>query len=182
VVAESPGRDFFISYTGVNRPWAEWIAVQLEAAGYSTLLQAWDFRPGSDFIHEMQQATSTGGRTIAVLSPAYFGSKFSEAEWQAAFVKDPIGELGLLVPVRVQPCAPPGLLASRVYIDLVDTDEATAKQRLLDGVGESGARPTKAPFPGRPGGVAVEEPRRFPGRGPAVSNLPGTEPELLRPW
>jgi hypothetical protein len=101
VVAESPGRDFFISYTGVNRPWAEWIAVQLEAAGYSTLLQAWDFRPGSDFIHEMQQATSTGGRTIAVLSPAYFASKFSEAEWRAAFVKDPTGEQGLLVPVRV---------------------------------------------------------------------------------
>jgi hypothetical protein len=32
-VADSPGRDFFISYTGVNRLWAEWIAVQLEAAG-----------------------------------------------------------------------------------------------------------------------------------------------------
>ena len=31
-MADSPGRDFFISYTGVNRPWAEWIAVQLEAA------------------------------------------------------------------------------------------------------------------------------------------------------
>jgi hypothetical protein len=31
-VADSGGPDFFISYTGVNRPWAEWIAVQLEAA------------------------------------------------------------------------------------------------------------------------------------------------------
>jgi TIR domain len=44
-VAQGPGRGFFISYTQVNRPWAEWIAVQLEAAGYSTVLQAWDFRP-----------------------------------------------------------------------------------------------------------------------------------------
>jgi hypothetical protein len=31
-VADTEGRDFFISYTQVNRPWAEWIAVQLEAA------------------------------------------------------------------------------------------------------------------------------------------------------
>ena len=31
-MANSPGRDFFISYTAVNRSWAEWIAVQLEAA------------------------------------------------------------------------------------------------------------------------------------------------------
>jgi hypothetical protein len=62
-VADSGGRDFFISYTGVNRPWAEWIAVQLEAAGYSTVLQAWDFRPGRDFLHEMQQATSSASRS-----------------------------------------------------------------------------------------------------------------------
>jgi hypothetical protein len=44
-VADSGGRDFFISYTALNRPWAEWIAVQLEQAGYSTVLQAWDFQP-----------------------------------------------------------------------------------------------------------------------------------------
>jgi TIR domain-containing protein len=69
-VAQTPGRDFFISYTQVNRPWAEWIAVQLEAAGYTTVLQAWDFRPGSDFLHQMQQATTTAERTIAVLSLA----------------------------------------------------------------------------------------------------------------
>jgi tetratricopeptide (TPR) repeat protein len=166
-VADQPGRDFFISYTAVNRPWAEWIAVQLEQAGYTTVLQAWDFRPGQDFIHEMQQATTTAGRTVAVLSPAYFGSEFSEAEWRAAFVKDPTGEQGLLVPVRVQECAPPGLLASRVYVDLVDADEATAKRLLLAGVGELGARPTTAPFPGVARGA-----KRFPGQGPAVSNLP----------
>jgi hypothetical protein len=171
-VADSRGRDFFISYTQVNRAWAEWIAVQLEAAGYTTLLQAWDFKPGSDFLHQIQQATSTAGRTIAVLSPAYFGSEFGEAEWRAAFHKDPTGKLGLLVPVRVQPCEPPGLLASRVYVDLVDTDEATAKRLLLTGVDQSGARPTTAPFPGGPSGPTVGAPRRFPGQGPAVSNLP----------
>jgi len=44
VVDPTAGRDFFISYTGVNRPWAEWIAVQLEAAGYITVLQSFDFR------------------------------------------------------------------------------------------------------------------------------------------
>src|SRR5215212_6994495 len=145
-MADSPRRDFFMSYTGVNRSWAEWIAVQLEAAGYTTLLQAWDFRPGSDFLHQMQEATSTAGRTIAVLSPAYFGSRFGEAEWRAAFVKDPTGELRLLVPVRVQPCDPPGLLAGRVYVDLVDVDEAQARQRLLDAVDRDWPRPTTAVY------------------------------------
>jgi tetratricopeptide (TPR) repeat protein len=166
-VADRQARDFFISYTAVNRSWAEWIAVQLETAGYTTVLQAWDFRPGSDFLHQMQQATTLAGRMIAVLSPAYFGSKFGEAEWRAAFAKDPSGELGRLVPVQVQECEPPGLLASRVYIDLVDVGEEEARRRLLAGVDQSGARPTIAPFPGAVGGA-----KRFPGQGPAVSNLP----------
>jgi Tol biopolymer transport system component len=166
-MADSQGRDFFISYTAIDRAWAEWIAVQLEAAGYSTVLQAWDFRPGMGFVHEMQQAASTSGRTIAVLSPAYFGSEFGEAEWVAAFYKDPTGELGLLVPVRVQECQPPGVLATRVYIDLVDTDEATAKRRLLTGVDRSGARPTRASFPGPVAGTP-EGGMPFPGDPPST--------------
>jgi len=34
-------KDFFVSYTANDEPWAEWIAWQLEQAGYSTVLQAW---------------------------------------------------------------------------------------------------------------------------------------------
>jgi TIR domain len=58
----------------------------------TTVLQAWDFRPGSDFVHQMQQATQQADRTIAVVSRAYFGSRFGEAEWRVAFAKDPTGE------------------------------------------------------------------------------------------
>lgn len=32
--------DFFISYTGVDRPWAEWIAYVLEEEGFTTKIQA----------------------------------------------------------------------------------------------------------------------------------------------
>ncbi len=46
--------DFFISYTRIDRGWAEWIAWQLEEAGYTAVIQAWDFRPGSNFVQEMQ--------------------------------------------------------------------------------------------------------------------------------
>jgi hypothetical protein len=38
-------RDFFISYTQIDRAWAEWLAWELEAAGYTTVLQAWDMPP-----------------------------------------------------------------------------------------------------------------------------------------
>ena len=48
------GLDFFISCASGNRVWAEWIAVELERAGFSTRYQAADFRAGRDFVHEMQ--------------------------------------------------------------------------------------------------------------------------------
>jgi tetratricopeptide (TPR) repeat protein len=169
--------DVFVSYTGADQAWAEWIAEQLEDAGYTTLLQAWDFRPGSDFLHQMQQATSSAQRTVAVLSPAYFGSKFGGAEWRAAFAKDPTGELGLLVPVRVQDFQPPGLLASRIYIDLFGLDEAAAATRLRTGLGQGRTRPPgRRPFPGQgaPGGVS-----RYPGRLPAIFAVPPRNPNFV---
>ncbi|BAL89664.1 hypothetical protein AMIS_44440 [Actinoplanes missouriensis 431] len=160
------GRDFFISYASENRAWAEWIAAQLESAGYSTIYQAADFRPGRDFVHEMHDAVSSAARTIAVLTPAYLRSEFGEAEWRAVFAQDPSGRKGLLIPVRVQPCDPSGLLTTRVYVDLVDVDEQVARKKLLAAAEKDRPRPAGGGFP--PAAA-----KRFPGAGPVVSNLPG---------
>lgn len=171
--AQEEGPHFFVSYTGVDRAWAVWIAWQLEDAGYTVVLQDWDFRPGSDFVHKMHDATERAHRTIAVLSSAYDGSAFGEAEWRVAFAKDPTGERGLLVPVRVEEVVPRGLLTTRTYIDLVGLNEETAREELLAGVPPGRAKPSTAPaFPATPAtrpARAASPP--FPGAGPAISNL-----------
>ena len=95
------GKNFFISYTATDRAWAEWVAWQLEAAGYSTRIQAWDFRPGFNFVREMQEAARDDERTIAILSPDYMRSLYASAEWSAAFARDPAGQDGTLLPIRV---------------------------------------------------------------------------------
>ena len=58
-------KDFFISYTQTDRAAAEWIAWQLEAAGYSVLLQAWDFQPGQNFVLATDRASQQAGRPHA---------------------------------------------------------------------------------------------------------------------
>jgi hypothetical protein len=63
----------------------------------------------------MQTATTLAARTIAVPSPTYFGSRFDECAWRIAFAKEPAGERGMLLPVRVQPCEPPGLLTTPAH-------------------------------------------------------------------
>ena len=167
------GPDFFVSYAHADRTWAEWIAWQLEEAGYTTVLQAWDFVAGSDWASEMQRAMTSARRTIAVLSSNYLQSVYGEAEWRAAFASDPTGERGLLVPVRVENLRPPGLLQTRVYIDLVGLSQADAASRLLESVGRDRARAKPERPPSFPGAAATTDAvPRFPRQGPSISNLP----------
>jgi tetratricopeptide (TPR) repeat protein len=162
-------KDFFISYNKADRAWAEWIAWQLEEVGYTVFIQAWDFRPGGNFVLDMQGAAKKAKRTIAVLSPDYLKSSFAASEWAAAFDKDPTGEKGTLLPVRVRKCKPKGLLRPIVYIDLFDLDEATAKQNLLDGVPSGRKKPKVKPaFPNAPSRTIASAPS-FPGATPTIA-------------
>jgi len=140
--------DFFVSYNRHDKEWAEWIAWELERAGYSSIIQAWDFRPGSNFVIEMQIGLSSADRTILVLSANYLKSEFTAPEWAAVFSQDPQGLRRKLVPVRVAECAPIGLLTSIVYIDLVGKEEVEARRELLAGIYVGRAKPQRAPeFP-----------------------------------
>jgi len=174
--------DFFISYTAVDRAWAEWVAWQLEAAGYTVMLQAWDFRPGSNFVLQMRSALDRCNRTLAIISPAYFDSVYAAAEWSAAFTSaGAAGESSLLM-VQVSPVQLPRLLRPWVYIDLVDQDEASAVRKLLTGVSRTRAKPIDQPplpyasttsasnFPGRQASSSVHRPRCF-GRGDILNKL-----------
>ncbi|WP_305038906.1 TIR domain-containing protein [Frankia sp. ArI3] len=153
--------DFFISYTGDDRAWAEWIAWQLEnlertpGEPFRVFVQAWDFVAGTDFVTCMQDGLTRAERIVPVLSEAYLErSSYGQAEWQAGFRRDPLGAGRVIVPVRARLCTPTGLLAGRGYIDLVGLDEAAATATLaaqMHATVAGRARPATAPpFPGPP--------------------------------
>lgn len=142
-------KDFFVSYNNDDRDWAEWIAWTLEENGYSTILQAWDFRPGYNFPVKMRNALEDSKRTLIILSPSYVNSDYAQAEWSATFVKDPKGEKGKLLPVRIKGCDLPDFIREISYIDLVGLDEKKAKSELLNGVKSERAKPKSPPkYPG----------------------------------
>jgi tetratricopeptide (TPR) repeat protein len=165
-------KDFFISYTEVDLAWAEWIAWQLEHAGYEVVLQKWDFDPGSNFVLGMQRATIECERTVAVLSPEYCESIAASAEWAARFAEDANGDKRLLIPVRIADFIPPGLLRPIVYVDLFGLkDEVTAREVLLSGVARGRRKPDVSPaFPAT--GVDSIPAPRFPGSLPPVWHVP----------
>ncbi|MGX7824826.1 toll/interleukin-1 receptor domain-containing protein [Actinokineospora sp. 24-640] len=154
-------RDFFISYNKADHDWAVWIAHTLENAGYTTVLEAWDFRPGQNFAVEMQNALTRSDRVIAVLSPDYFRGEFAFAEWASAFGDDPTGARGRLVPVMVRECAPQGLLSTIIHISLVGLEQTAAGSRLLGGLAAGRTKPLTVPsFPGAVTPEAEPEPPR----------------------
>jgi RNA polymerase primary sigma factor len=156
-------RDFFISYNSADRSWAEWIAWQLEEEGYSTVIQAWDFRPGFNFVIEIQQAATKAKRTIALLSPDYLAARYTQPEWAAAFAQDPTGKSRLLVPMRIRDCNLQGLLSQIIYIDLVELDETAARAALFAGLPCGRAKPSSTPpFPGGTQRSIAKQPS-FPG-------------------
>lgn len=157
-------KDFFISYNHADRQWAEWIAWNLEEAGHSAILQAWDFRPGSNFALEMHSSAQAAARTIAVLSPDYLDAPYTLSEWASAFSQDPTSKKGKLLPIKVRECDPSGLLKQIIYINLVGLSEEEARKVLLEGVSLERAKPTIQPvFPMPqtvkiPTGLALQKP------------------------
>jgi len=161
-------RSFFISYTASDQLWAEWIAMQLEQAGYTLFIQAWDFPPGTHFVAAMDHAAKHAECTLLVLSPAYLRSDFAFAEWAAAWRHDPKGIRRRVLPVRVEPCDLDGLLAPIVYLDLVGLDEVRASSCLLEGVHEGRRKPSTVAFPG----LTSPHKDSFPASFPAIWHIP----------
>jgi hypothetical protein len=169
-------KDFFISYNGRDKQWAEWIAWILEEAGCSVVIQAWDFRPGSNFVLQMQQAAAETERTIAVLSNNYLNALYTQLEWAAALAQDPKGENRTLIPIRIAECEIKGILKPIVYIDLVNlADAEAAKEKILNALKDR-AKPTQAPnYPGSQQQRIITEPKAYPGKLAPPSNIPSSQ-------
>ncbi|GAA4923696.1 TIR domain-containing protein [Streptomyces coeruleoprunus] len=149
--------DFFISYSPADEAWASWIAWTLEEAGYRTVVQAWDFVPGSNFIDFMDRGVSESAAVIAVLSRHYERSLYGRMEWTAALRADPEAPERRLLTVRVDDIPVEGLLATITYVDLVGVADAAAARTLLlarvEQALDGHARPARRP--GYPGDAAT---------------------------
>jgi hypothetical protein len=126
-------------------------------------VQVWDSRPGNDFVAWMDRSIRAAERILVVLTPAYDqATSFTVPELSAAIGRDPTGELGVLLPVRVVDFTPDGLLRTRSWVDLVGKDRQAAREALLAGVSQERPKPDREPpFPGEQPPEPV-----FPGKTP----------------
>src|SRR4051794_35857094 len=168
------GTDFFISHAGRDTAWAEWLAWQLQQAGYSVELDVWDWAPGQDFVVRMEAALERADRLLVVCTEAYFASPFGGAELRAAFAGSAAAQ-GRIVPVLVEPATLPPLYAPLISLDLTGLEEAAAAARLRARL--AGIRPTgQPPFPDRD--AESSDRPRFAGALPGVWKVPARNPRF----
>ncbi|MEU5694695.1 toll/interleukin-1 receptor domain-containing protein [Actinosynnema sp. NPDC020468] len=164
--------DFFVSYTGEDQSWADWVAWRLEADGHTVLIQAWDMLPGRNWVHRMATGVREAERVVVLLSEAYLASVWGSPDWRAAWRDDPLGERRKLVVLRVEDCPTPGALGSAPGEDLFGVGEGVIRRRLHDVVrGALASRPERDAAPTFPGGAPS-----FPGALPEIWDVPPRNP------
>ena len=127
--------DFFLAYHAADQDWAEWIAAQLTAAGYTVELQSWDYWANANLVLEMFAVSAIAEATLALLSPDFLAESLDRPEWAAAYAQDPTATAGILIPVRVRDCDLAALLPESAIIDLAGlARDADAAELLRAGI------------------------------------------------
>jgi tetratricopeptide (TPR) repeat protein len=148
---------FFLSYHVADQTWAEWIAAVASLADCHVIRQSWNFAAGEDLAVRAQDAHIDSDRIMVLLSSAFLASPYSRDDWLDQ-LRAP-GREPLLF-VKVEPCDIPERLS--VDVELTGQSALTAASLVLASMGAHSAEAIQD----------AELTRNFPGRGPAVSNLP----------
>lgn len=138
--------DYFVSRRGRAAAVAQEVAEIVKGAGYTVVVQDYDIPYSADFIAEMHRALMSCRHLIVLLTRDYTASEFTMMEVTnfLAAANRAVAERRLIV-LRLDDCELEGILASRVYADLVGiTDPGERKARILAAVeGRSTAQPRR---------------------------------------
>lgn len=172
-----PSERVFISYAAQDRAWAEWVAWQLDEAGYSVELDVWHWQVGDSVVERIDAALARADMVVALFSPSYFDTERWTQEEAAAV----LAALGRLIPLVVEPLRAtdmPPLFTPILRRDLYGLDEPTAVAALLEAVGYRAELDNRTlAADGAPG--LRSAPRLPGGRGPDVWNVPRRDPRFV---
>lgn len=154
---------YVISFAGFNRPWATWIAYQLEQLGHRTTLLRWDPPVSVPLAEALRGLLDASGRILLVLDDWYFNlGPRSDEQWTAALreVVPEYADRFTAVSVATR-AIPPG--GERLQpVDLRDLDSGEARRRIMVRLG----------LPATDTSQDNDNAPRFPNDPPSVLNIP----------
>ena len=186
-IGQTPMADIFISYTAADRDWAFWIGRQLEKLGHVPRVHEWEIAAGGDISRWMEERHDSADHILCVVSKAYLKAPYSSWERRAAQWAAATERPNFALPVFVESCKAPTLLAPIKRCDLHGLSEDDARARLADYM-KPATKPTgPLAFPGAKRAVTSGDtpsdraPVVFPGKADSgrvgtISNIPITVP------
>ncbi|MBP5889809.1 FxSxx-COOH system tetratricopeptide repeat protein [Streptomyces scabiei] len=160
-------KDFYVSYAATDRLWADWTVAVLRAAGYEATLapvEADDDMAAPAVPTGLDRTLAGEGRMVVLLSPQYTALPQAREIWQRTSRRDPSGQIGMVVALRVDDSAPSAEFASLSAVSLTGVTAEEAVARLLTTVDRAGSVE-----PGtRPAAVGLAVAARLPGTPPQV--------------
>jgi hypothetical protein len=110
--------DIFVSYTSSDRDWAFWIGQQLEKLGHTAHVHEWEIAGGGDIFAWMEDHHDEASHVLCVVSEAYLKAPYSALERRAAQWAAVNKRPNFALPVFIEPCKAPTLLAVLKRCDL----------------------------------------------------------------
>jgi cell division protein FtsI (penicillin-binding protein 3) len=159
--------DIFISYTTANREWAFWIGQEVEKLGHIAHIHEWEISAGGDIAAWMEERHDKADHILCVISGGYLRREYSSWERRAAQWAAASARPNFALPVFVEECETPTLLAQIKRCNLFGVDENDARRRLTEFLVPATKPDREIRFPG-----AVEFTKSRPARPDSV-DFPG---------
>jgi tetratricopeptide (TPR) repeat protein len=157
----------FLSHLTADITWADWIADLLGQAGFNVVRQRWRLDASADLGARAHQSLAQNECVIVLLSAAFIASPHSVNVWlRQLMAQEPNYRRVLLV--RVEDCRLPDWLVPHLAVDFVERPAASSLAQVLEELAVRGFAATQEVTDA----TRAQFIRDFPGRGPAISNLP----------
>jgi hypothetical protein len=128
---KSKRHQVFVSYAQADSSIAHKVAEALRGARLRVWIDAWELASGDSIAQRIQDAASSSDFLLVLLSPRSVSSKWVQNELNAALSKELRDRAITVIPVLIDDCDIPPLLADRVFFDL-SRDFPEAMQRLVN--------------------------------------------------
>jgi TIR domain len=130
--------NIFVSYTSKDRDWANWIGRELEALGHVPHIDHWEVSAGGNIMEWMEKRHHEANHVLCIVSETYLKKPYSSLERQAGQWAAVTARPNFVLPVFIEPCEAPTLLAPFKRCDLHGLEEEEARASLYANIPNDG--------------------------------------------
>lgn len=122
--------DVLISHSSKDKPVVRELAERLKRDGLRVWLDDWEIRPGDLIGLKIQHGLESSRTLILAMSQSYFSSEWGTLEHHTLLFRDPTNSRRRFIPVLLEDCNPPDIIAQFSHIDWRQKSDDAYEQLL----------------------------------------------------